>query len=217
MRLLKSFAIAFCTWSKIPFPQFAWNEEDMEYMLCFFPWVGAGIGAFVYVWRWFCGVFLVGPFCHALIGAAIPLLVTGGFHADGFMDAMDAFHSYQPKEKKLEILKDAHIGAFSVLMLALYGLVYVGAFSEVTNLALLKIVCGGFFLSRCLSGISVVSFPLAKKDGMLRTFSDSAKKPAVKGLLYVQALSCICFMVLQSMSAGMLADFMQRSRSFWGR
>lgn len=44
---------------------------------------------------------------------------------DGFMDTMDAFHSYQDKEKKLAILKDPHIGAFSVLML-----VYIILFME---------------------------------------------------------------------------------------
>ena len=46
---------------------------------------------------------------------AIPLMITGGFHVDGFMDTMDAFHSYQEKEQKLNILKDSHIGAFAAV------------------------------------------------------------------------------------------------------
>ena len=46
------------------------------------------------------------------------MAVTGGFHIDGFMDTMDAFHSYKPREEKLAILKDSHIGAFAVIMLA---------------------------------------------------------------------------------------------------
>lgn len=37
MKLLKSMIIAFSIYSKIPVPQFAWEEEDMEYMMCFFP------------------------------------------------------------------------------------------------------------------------------------------------------------------------------------
>ena len=40
------------------------------------------------------------------------------FHIDGFMDTMDAFHSYKPREEKLTILKDSHMGAFAVIMLA---------------------------------------------------------------------------------------------------
>ena len=63
---------------------------------------------------------------YPLMAPSIPLLVTGGFHLDGYMDTMDALHSYQKKEKKLEILKDPHIGAFSVIMARVYGLMYTG-------------------------------------------------------------------------------------------
>ena len=34
-------------------------------------------------------------------GAAIPLLVTGGIHMDGFLDTMDAIHSYGGRSRKL--------------------------------------------------------------------------------------------------------------------
>ena len=101
MHNLKSFIIAFSIYSKIPVPQFEWKEEDMKYMLCFFPWIGAVIGVGVYLWSCLCGIFDVGEICHILIGAAVPLVITGGFHVDGFMDTRDAFHSYRPREKKL--------------------------------------------------------------------------------------------------------------------
>ena len=204
MHILKSLIIAFSIYSKIPVPQFEWKEEDMKYMLCFFPWIGAVIGGGVYLWSCLCGIFDVGEICHTLIGAAVPLVITGGFHVDGFMDTMDAFHSYRPREKKLEILKDSHIGAFAVIMLAVYGIIYIGAFSEVAVPKLLKIVCGGFFLARCLSGISVVTFPSAKKDGMLYLFASSSQKAIVKWSLYLQGITCICFMLWQSLYAGIL-------------
>ena len=204
MHILKSIAIAFSIYSKIPVPQFEWKEEDMKYMLCFFPSIGAVIGGFVFLWSYLCGMFDVGEICHVLIGAAIPLMITGGFHVDGFMDTMDAFHSYRPREKKLEILKDSHIGAFAVIMLAMYGIIYIGAFSEIEDRNLLKIVCGGFFLARCLSGISIVSFPAAKKDGILYLFASSSQKAIVKWSLYLQGISCICFMLRQSLYAGIL-------------
>lgn len=204
MHILKSLIIAFSIYSKIPVPQFEWKEEDMKYMLCFFPWIGAVIGGCVYFWNHLCSIFVVGKMCHILIGAAIPLIITGGFHVDGFMDTMDAFHSYQPKEKKLKILKDSHIGAFSVIMLGLYGMVYIGAFSEIVDKSLLKIVCAGFFLVRCLSGISVVSFPTAKKEGMLYLFANSSQKTIVKWWLYLQSIACVCFMLWQSLYAGVI-------------
>ena len=204
MHILKSFIIAFSIYSKIPVPQFEWKEEDMKYMLCFFPWIGAVIGGCVYSWNHLCGIFNVGAMCHILIGVAIPLMITGGFHVDGFMDTMDAFHSYQPKEKKLEILKDSHIGAFAVIMLVLYGMVYMGAFSEIVDKSLLRIVCCGFFLARCLSGISVVSFQPAKKDGILYLFASRSQKVIVKWALYLQSIACICFMLWQSLYEGVI-------------
>ena len=125
MHILKSIVIAFSMYSKIPMPQFEWKEEDMKHVLCFFPWIGIVIGLCLYFWRLLCDRFGIRNLCYVFIGTAIPLLLTGGFHVDGFMDTMDAFHSYQPKERKLEILKDSHIGAFAVIMLAVYGLIYI--------------------------------------------------------------------------------------------
>ena len=203
MQVIKSFFIAVSMYSKIPVPQFAWEEEDMKYIFCFFPWIGALIGGCIYFWNCLCDSYHIGILCRVAIDTAIPLLITGGFHVDGYMDTMDALHSYGSKERKLEILKDSHIGAFAVIMLAVYGLVYLGAFSEVESSVMIKIVCSSFFLSRCLCGISAVSFPLAKKDGTLFLFADSSQKRIVKGSLYLQSAVCIGFMLFWSLSAGL--------------
>lgn len=204
MKVLKSFFIAFSLYSKFPVPQFTWKEEDMKYVFCFFPWVGAMIGGCLFAWLYVCGRCQVGSLCRTMIGAAIPLFLTGGFHVDGFMDTMDALHSYQPRERKLEILKDSHIGAFAVIMLALCGMVYLGALSEIKTVELQRIVCGGFFLSRCLCGISAVSFPLAKKEGMLFLSADRAHKRIVKASLYLQGAVCIGLMLYWHLAAGFL-------------
>lgn len=202
MGIIKSMIISFSMYSGIPVPQFEWKEEDMKYVLCFFPWIGLIIGILVYFWDRLCIRYGIGLFCHTVIGAVIPLLVTGGIHVDGFMDTMDAFHSYQPRDRKLEIMKDPHLGAFSVIMLAVYGLLTLGALSELWEGRLIPIYCAGFYLSRCLCGISAVTFPLAKKDGLLFYFVDHADKKIVKGTLYLQTLLCIAYMLSQSLKDG---------------
>lgn len=179
MHVIRSFFIALSLYSKIPVPQFVWNEEDMQYSLCFFPWVGAVIGLCLAGWYVLCERFSIGTLCYAAVGCAIPLVISGGFHVDGFMDTMDAFRSYQSRERKLEILKDSHIGAFSVICLALYYLLYLGAFSEVTVQRNLWVLGAGFFLARSFSGLAVVTFQPAKKDGMLCQFAGSANRRAV--------------------------------------
>lgn len=127
---------------------------------------------------------------------------------DGFMDTMDAFHSYRTREKKLEILKDSHIGAFSVIMLAAYGLLYLGAFSEIHDRGILRTVCAGFALSRCLSGIGVVTFRSARSDGLLYLFASSAAKRRVRFFLYLQGAVCIGYMLVSSLYAGLAVTAM---------
>jgi len=198
LKLLKAVAIAFSTYSKIPMPQFSWKDEDMRYSMCFFPWVGAVIGGLVWLWFRLAAALGVNTLTYVLIGAAIPLLVTGGFHVDGYMDTMDAFHSYRPREQKLEILKDPHIGAFSVIMLAAYGLLYLAGFAQIVDSKALRVFCCGFFLSRCFSGIGVISLRSAKKEGMLFQFCQQRpQEDRCRGRCmhrrYSAAVSCAIF------------------------
>ena len=41
MKYVSSFLIAFSMYSKIPVPQADWEKSSMEYVMCFFPLVGA--------------------------------------------------------------------------------------------------------------------------------------------------------------------------------
>lgn len=163
------------------------------------------IGAILWGWFRLSALLGISTLAFILISAALPLIITGGFHVDGFMDTMDALHSYQPRERKLEILKDSHIGAFSVIKLAEFGLIYVAALSQIVDYRALEVFCCGFFLSRCLSGLSVVSFRSAKTDGMLYHFASTAHERGVKGALYAQTLLCVLFMLWLSLLAGILA------------
>ena len=205
MKLFKSMIIAFSIYSKIPVPQFAWKEEDMEYMMCFFPWIGGVIGLVFYGWLSLCEKVQIGALCRTCVAAAIPLIISGGFHVDGYMDTMDSFHSYQNREKKLEILKDSHIGAFAAIMLMLYYLIDLAALSEVVTGKAAFAVAAVFFLARCLSGIGVVTLKSAKKEGLLYTFASGAQKKRVRLALYVQLTGCIALMVAVSGIYGIVA------------
>ena len=179
MTTLRALVIAFSMYSQIPMPQFTWQDKEMKYAFCFFPWVGATIGGITMFWWWFCGKFSVGNVAFAMIGTAIPLAVTGGFHVDGFMDTMDALGSWGDKEKKLEILKDSHNGAFAVIGICCYFTVSLGVWSEIRT-EMLPIVAAGYVISRALSGIAVVTFPAARGSGLVKTFQDGAQKKAVR-------------------------------------
>ena len=187
MPLVKACIIALGTYSKLPVPYFEWKEEDMRYSICFFPLAGVLAGAAQWLWLWFCNKYGTGVMAKAAAVIIINILITGGIHIDGYMDTMDALHSYQPADRKLEILKDAHIGAFAVIMFAAYVMVYIGVIPEISY-NIIPLFASTFVFSRILSGLSVVMFKSAKKEGMLYAFSKPAQRKTVCAVLVIELL-----------------------------
>lgn len=202
--ICSSFIIAFSMYSKIPMPRVEWSEENRKYAICFFPMVGAAAGALCYAWYRLCAYGNAGTFFYTAGMAALPLFLTGGIHVDGFMDTMDALHSYREREEKLRILKDSHIGAFAVICLLGYYLTYLGGISELKSGKAVLYFCLGFLLSRTLSGLSLVYFPAAKKEGLLYAFSSTAHKKYVRLTLLFLLAAVILGMLAVSPAAGAL-------------
>ena len=111
-----------------------------------------------------------------------------GIHLDGFADTIDAVSSYKDREKKLEILKDPHTGAFAVIGLCAYFLITAALWSEV-NLKTLSLAVWMYPISRALSGLSVVSFRSAKSSGLLRTFQERADRKRTRIVLSIWLMS----------------------------
>lgn len=199
--LIKGWIIAFSMYSKLPVPHLEWKEADMRYTICFFPLVGAVIGILCQLWFLLCDATGAGALLRLLVAAVLPLLVTGGIHLDGLLDTGDALHSYREREKKLEILKDSHIGAFAVITLVGFSALWLGGLSELTPRAA-GLWCVCFFLSRCLSGLSVVSFQNARADGTLHTFSSLAQKRVVRGVLAAEFAAGSVLLLVLAPAAG---------------
>ena len=110
--------------------------------------------------------------------------MTGGIHLDGYADTSDALSSYGDREKKLDILKDPHCGAFAVIRLCSYFALYFALCAcvrftpRVGLIWLLALV-----LERCLSGYAVAAFPMAKNTGLAHTFATAADRQRVKAAL----------------------------------
>ena len=184
MTFLETIAVALSLYSAIPMPQFDWTPKNMRYTMAAFPLVGTLCGAAVWLWAWLCRITGFGP---VLTGAGIalaPVLVTGGIHLDGFCDTTDALASHAGRERKLEILKDSHCGAFAVIATACY-LVFAGALCSelVLDRAALGCLALLFVFSRAASGLAVASFPCAKDSGLVHAFSDAAAKRQTRVVL----------------------------------
>jgi len=187
--MLKSVIIAFSTYSRIPMPKIVWEKQNMKYSLCFFPLVGFVIG--ICCMGIFTGMRIVGAgkAFTASVLTALPILLTGGIHMDGFLDTVDAKSSYQPKEVKLDILKDPHTGAFAIIYGIVYLLLSYGLFSEVHSKTV-PFIALGYVFSRILSGLSVTALKKAKKEGMAASSAEAAGNQ-VKWILIAELLVCM--------------------------
>lgn len=188
---LRSVAVAFSMYSKIPMPEFKWNSADMKYHLIYFPLVGIVIGLMELLLIIIAPYLKMGSTLFSCIAMAIPFLITGGFHFDGFMDTCDALNSYQSREKKLEILKDPHIGAFAVISAITYVLLVFGFVTAIKSWAGLACICFAFPISRCLSGLSVINWKKAKSEGMVSISSQNTNRIPVTVSLILELLTCI--------------------------
>ncbi len=185
MAVLKSLCLAFSMYSRIPMPRVDWEEKNMRYVLCFFPWVGLVVGGGMYgLWllRTWLGVFIPFP-VFVLTGTVLPVLITGGIHMDGFMDTMDALCSNQGRERKLEILKDPHTGAFACIFLVCEMTLYGAALYLLMEERQVLFLGIGFFLSRTLSAFALLTVTNARGSGMASTFSRGARKKTVLAVL----------------------------------
>lgn len=173
---LQGLCIAFAMYSKIPMPKLEWNDDNMKYVLGWFPIVGGVIGILMYVWSFVTNsAGLTGSLFASAGYALIPLCITGGIHMDGFMDTSDANASYASKERRLEIMKDSHSGAFAVIGCAAYTAAWMGIYSLIGEKEM-AVLAPAFVFARAASGYAVLTFPLAKGSGLAATFQNHADK-----------------------------------------
>lgn len=152
-----AFAMCQSMFCAIPFPGNVWDEQARNKMLLFLPVVGLEIGAIWAALAWLCNVLNLPVLVKGLILSVYPYLVTGFIHLDGYMDVTDAVKSYRCLERRREILKDSHVGAFAVIgiiLLLLAQFIFIASAKENADLRILMFVPA---VSRCCSALAVTA------------------------------------------------------------
>ena len=108
----------------------------------------------------------------AVLTLAIWVGLTGGLHLDGFVDCCDALPAALPPERRLEILRDVHVGTYgvvgAVLLLALKALSIRSV--DWSGLALAPV------LGRWAMVVVTLLFPSARPSGLGKAFKDHVGK-----------------------------------------
>ena len=129
-KYFNAMTMCFSMFCAIPSPFKKWDEEAKNYMLLFLPLVGAVIGGI-----WTAAAYLLkmtslpGVIIAAIL-TALPFILTGGIHFDGFLDVSDAVRSYKDLPERIKILKDPNVGSFAVLNGILLILLMFALFTE---------------------------------------------------------------------------------------
>ncbi len=180
MRFLKGFLINIQFFTAIPLTlELPMDNEHLRKAVQAFPLLGLIQGIIYSLLLYMCLEFT--PFSHlasAFLLWLATILLTGGIHLDGWMDASDAYFSYQDQGKRLEIMKDPRTGAFGVLsILVLLSCRFLFIYESTSNVGnLLYIMIAVIpFLSKSVMGVLLLTVKSAKNEGLGTLFQSAAK------------------------------------------
>lgn len=187
---MRGLLAAFRFLTRIPFPGPATEVEDLAPAVAWFPLVGAFVGlatAAIFV-----GAETLWP---ASVAAALAvgcgLLLTGGFHEDGFTDAVDGLGGGWTRARVLEIMKDSRIGAYGAMGLWVMLMLRWSALVALDRRALLVLplamVWGRWSIALLLKLLPPIAEGLAKEVHRRGGWSAFAGSSAL--LLVAQAIA----------------------------
>ena len=149
----------------IPCPWKVWDEDARPLVTLFLPAVGLLIGLLWAIAACAAGWLDLSPLLRGAVLCALPFLLTGSMHMDGFLDVTDAVKSLRDLDERRRILKDPNVGSFAVIagiLLVMAQFALLASAKETApplTLALIAVV------SRTMAGICVtVLRPLSTSE-----------------------------------------------------
>ena len=120
--MIRKFFAALTFLTIFPAGRFVPRETDLAGAVAYFPWVGLLLGAVGYGTGRFLTLGVPMP-PAAMCLVILAELMTKALHLDGLADTADGFLSGRARERKLEIMRDSHIGTMGVFaIVAVLGL-----------------------------------------------------------------------------------------------
>ena len=175
---MKYLRIAFNLLTTLPIPAPKdWQPGDSGRAGKWYPLVGLVLGSIV------AGVFYLtslafSPLVVSVLSLAVWVFLTGGLHLDGLADCCDGLWHASNPQRRLEIMKDSHLGAFGAIGL---GMALLFKFAMLSSLApdrailtiLLAASLGRWVI--LLAGLQ----PLARPGGMGADFAAGLNKSSL--------------------------------------
>jgi adenosylcobinamide-GDP ribazoletransferase len=153
------------------------ESEDLSTALPWFPVVGFVLGLILYGIARAWGYLPFGPWYagSAIIVLAAEVWLTRGLHLDGLADWADSIGGSLSRAKRLEIMRDSHMGAFGVLALVISLTAKWLAFERLIAAGSLIWAIIALVISRDMMVELITTLPYARSgDGMGKIFVEGA-------------------------------------------
>lgn len=213
---MRTLRIAFGLMTTLPFrlPE-DWSAGDSGRASVWYPFVGFVIGAITWLaWE---GAILVFPVWVAgTVTLVVWVILTGGLHLDGLADCCDGLLASTSAERRLEIMKDPHVGAFGVIGLIFVLLLKFAALASLTSVSSLGILLAATLARWCILPTGLMTF--ARPSGMGANFALGFRRSFIAwGAILPLAIALLLGMrgvlsALTGMGAAALIVWLAKSR-----
>lgn len=165
------------------------TEKQIARAMMYFPVVGLLLGLLLYGLYLLLSLFELPEFAIDTMVVIALIAFTGGMHLDGLADTADAFLSIKPKEEKLAIMRDSHIGAMGVIAITSVMLLKIALVFSLplgSTMAALILMCA---LSRWSAVFLMFFFSYAREEGKAKVFIKE------NSLLILSVSTCLSFII----------------------
>jgi adenosylcobinamide-GDP ribazoletransferase len=150
-----------------------WSAGDSGRASVWYPFVGLVIGTLTWL-AWRASMFTFPPSVAGVITLVVWVVLTGGLHLDGLADCCDGLLASVSMQRRLEIMKDPHMGAFGVIGLILVLLLKATMLASLTPFTSLGILFAASLARWCILPGSLL--PLARASGMGVDFASGFRR-----------------------------------------
>jgi adenosylcobinamide-GDP ribazoletransferase len=166
---MRNLQIAFGLMTTLPIrlPE-KWTAGDSGRASVWYPFVGLVIGALTWL-AWKGSMFIFPAWVAAVLTLVIWVALTGGLHLDGLADCCDGLLASKSVERRLEIMKDPHVGTFGVTGLILVILLKAAALASLTPATSFSILLAASLARFCILPAGLVH--QARPSGMGTDFA----------------------------------------------
>ncbi len=176
MKEIKLFFTALMFITRIPVPKWVgYSEKNLNKCNRYFPLVGIIVGSLGGLVYWLAS-YVFPENISIVLSMISTVLLTGGFHEDGFADVCDGFGGGWNKEKILHIMKDSRVGAYGMIGMILLLMLKFFALSALPIAFVIPALIAGHSISRTLAVSTMYNLPYVREDEL------SKSKPVTKNL-----------------------------------